>query len=171
MRDARVSIEFGIGVIFDGVVRVEGAECKPTSRAQAPSHTRDNNVVFTVRGHHPERPLTQADDCVELSIKGQRARIGSRKRCRGDFRALRNFDEPFADINPMHFEPSTSQFEGVPTRATADIEDPLPSFQSESRDKVVDLLDGALSVRVPVIGRPEMIGNIFEPVFSVGHAD
>ena len=51
-------------------------------------------------------------------------------------------------------------------RATADVEDPGAGLQPELRHEVIDLLHRALRVGVPVVGRPEVIGQVLEPVVA-----
>ena len=63
------SIELGIVVVLHGEVGVERAQREPASRPQRPGQTGDDRSVVAVGGHHPERPLTQADHRIELGTR------------------------------------------------------------------------------------------------------
>jgi hypothetical protein len=71
-----------------------------------------------------------------------------------------------ADVDAVDRDAAACQFVGVAAGAAADIEHPLARPQAQRGDDVVDLLDGALGVGVPVVGRTEVIGEFLEPVVA-----
>ncbi len=73
------------------------------------------------------------------------------------------------DVDAVDPDAATGEFVGVTAGAAPDVEHPLTRLQAEHRDDVIDLLHRALGVRIPVVGRAEVIGEILEPMVAFGH--
>ena len=66
----------------------------------------------------------------------------------------------------MGSDSPSSQFVGVPPRTTADIEHAVAGPEAEYVDEEVDLLHRPLGEGIAEVGRPGVLGDVFEPVLD-----
>ncbi len=162
--DPRIGIERRIVVVLDDEVGAEGAEREPAAGSERPDHALDHDVVLTARRHQPERPLAQADHCVEFAVEDQRPSVEAFEGRTVGCIIPCDLDEPVADVDAVDDDPATCELVSVATRPTPDVEHTVARGQAERLHDVIDLLHRALGERVPQVRLAHVVCQVLEPV-------